>query len=616
MSLLDEISEKPQLLREISLPQLAELAEEIRKLIIEVVSKNGGHLASNLGVVELTIALHRIFTIPPDKLIFDVGHQCYVHKILTGRKNLFPTLRKENGLSGFPDPKESPADTFVTGHAGTAVSQATGLRLGEEITGDNSYTVAVIGDGSLTNGLTLEGLNFLGGLRKRLLIILNDNKMSISPTRGALSYYLTRIVTSPRVIRQKEELRQWVKRIPSIGDDLLRLAEELEIRTKDLLLPGILFEKLGLRYLGPIDGHDFQQLLEILTNLKQVREPVLLHVVTKKGKGYPLAEEKPEDFHGTGPFEVKTGKGLSINGPAPATRVARVLEDLASQEKKLVVLTAAMEKGLELESFARNFPERFFDVGIAESHCVSLASGIARAGLRPVVAIYSTFLQRAYDQILHDVCLQGLPVVFLVDRAGVVGEDGTTHQGIFDLSYLRTIPGLKILAPYSLENLENWLRFCLRENVPCALRYPRTYLPASLAPSTGDLQQCSILILGVGSMAEPAFAACSLLQQSGLPAAACAVDQVKPLSQKLTNLLTRRYQLVVTVEENSRLGGFGAAVLEHLSEKNICQPVLVCGLPDTFIRHGERQKILEDFGLSGSGIEQAVRQYLSSCQGG
>ncbi|HOJ38970.1 MAG TPA: 1-deoxy-D-xylulose-5-phosphate synthase, partial [bacterium] len=564
----------------------------------------------NLGVVELTVALHRVFSFPPDKLIFDVGHQCYTHKILTGRKDLFRTLRQAGGLSGFPSPEESPADIFCTGHAGTAISQATGLSLGEVANGARARVVAVIGDGSLTNGLTFEGLNFLGGLKKRLLVILNDNKMSISPTRGALAYYLTKLVTSPRVSRQKEELRQWLRKIPSIGDDLLRLAEEMEVRTKDLLLPGIFFEKLGLRYLGPIDGHDFQQLIEILANLRESNEPVLLHVITRKGKGYPPAEEHPEDFHGVGPFDLKTGQAVSVNGLTPARVAARTLEEIARENPDVVVLTAAMEKGLELESFSQNFPQRFFDVGIAESHCVSLASGLARAGRRPVVAIYSTFLQRAYDQIWHDVCLQALPVVFLVDRAGVVGEDGATHQGIYDLSYLRTIPDLRLLAPYSLENLKDCLRRSLQEKFPVAIRYPRSYLVETLPDHLGSPEEARVLILGLGSLAEASFAAGSFLQQKGHSSAVLAVDQVKPLPENVVNQLEKPRQLVVTVEENSRVGGFGSAVLEHLAARQKNQPVLILGLPDSFLNHGPRQEILENFGLSGAGIAAAIEKAL------
>ncbi|MCM8768102.1 MAG: 1-deoxy-D-xylulose-5-phosphate synthase [Candidatus Omnitrophica bacterium] len=611
MSLLDQVSEDKHTLKRLTLRELEDLAEEIRNLIIEVVARNGGHLASNLGAIELTIAIHRVFTIPPDKLVFDVGHQCYTHKILTNRKDFFLTLRQTGGLSGFPCPEESQADIFFTGHAGTAVSQATGLSLGEESLKSNHRIIAVIGDGSLTNGLTFEGLNFLGASRKKLLVILNDNKMSISPTRGALSYYLTRLVTSPRITRQKQELHQALRKIPNIGDDLLRLAEELETKTKELLVPGVFFEKLGLRYLGPIDGHDLRQLVEILTNLQEINEPVLLHVVTKKGKGYRPAEEHPENFHGVGPFDIKTGHPMEKNGPTPSAYVAKTLEEIASHDDTLVVLTAAMEKGLELEDFSLRFPERFLDVGIAESHCVTLASGLAKVGLRPVVAIYSTFLQRAYDQIWHDVCLQGLPVVFLVDRAGVVGEDGATHQGMYDLSYLRTIPRLRLFAPYSLENLGKCLHQCLREKIPSAIRYPRAYLPENMPQSFGSGEEAEVLILGLGSLAEECFTASQLLQTKELSVSAVAVDQVKPLSDEVKRLLLGKRQLVVTVEENSRVGGFGAAVLEYLAEQRRKTPVLVLGLPDDFVSHGQRKQILEKYGLFGRGIARSVEEAYS-----
>lgn len=605
MGLIEKVSKEPGLLKNFSLKELDELSEEIRRVIIETVSGNGGHLSSNLGVVELTVALHRTFSIPPDKLIWDVGHQCYAHKLLTGRNERFSRLRKYGGISGFPCPEESITDVFKTGHAGTAVSAACGIKTGQDFNQDTSKVIAVIGDGSLTNGLTFEGLNFIGSHKKNVLIVLNDNKMSISPTKGALSYYLTKFISSPFLNRPREEFVEILKKIPSVGDEILHIAKNLEKKTKYLLVPGVFFEKMGLTYFGPIDGHDTNQILDILENVKDIKEPVLLHVLTKKGKGYKFAEERPDDFHGAGPFEVKTGQFIKNSGrtPSPGNCAGRVLEKIAEKDEKLVVLTAAMEKGLGLENFAARFPDRFFDVGIAEGHCIVFAAGLVKTGMKVVVAIYSTFLQRGYDQIFHDVCLQKLPVVFLVDRAGIVGEDGPTHQGVFDLSFLRTLPGLKIFTPYSIENLEKLIAEAVNAELPCFIRYPKGGLPEKLRGTSPAGSK--IAVLACGSMAKPSLEACEILTGEGLPVSFFPVDVVKPVDEKLMEGKINSFDRIITVEENSIVGGFGSSILEYFNNK---KEVFRLGLPDTFIEQGDRETLLEMYGLTAGKIAEKIKR--------
>lgn len=608
MSLIERVSKEPELLKSFSIKELDELSGEIRRTMIETVSATGGHLSSNLGIVELTVAIHRTFKIPPDKIIWDVGHQCYAHKLLTGRLGKFSRLRKYEGLSGFPCPEESITDIFKTGHAGTAVSAASGIRTGQDYTGDASKVIAVIGDGSLTNGLTFEGLNFIGSQKKRdVLIILNDNKMSISSTKGALSYYITRFISSPFLNRQREELVEILKKIPSMGDEILQAAKKFERKTKYLLIPGVFFENMGIRYFGPIDGHDIKQILGIMENVKEIKEPVLLHVLTKKGKGYSFAEERPDDFHSTGPFGIKTGRVIKTNGgtQSPGSCVGMMLEDIAEKDEKLVVLTAAMEKGLGLENFARRFPDRFFDVGIAEGHCIVFAAGLAKAGMKVVVAIYSTFLQRGYDQIFHDICLQNLPVVFLVDRAGIVGEDGPTHHGVFDLSFLRSIPGLKILAPYSIENLRELIPEAVKDKMPCFIRYPKGELPEKIQAET--VSGSKVVVLGCGSMAAPCLQACRMLAGEGLPVSFCPVDSVKPVDVKLMEGKMNCFDRIVTVEENSIVGGFGSSLMECFEKSG---KIFRIGLPDAFIEQGDRKILLEKYGLTAEGIARQIKRIV------
>ncbi|MBN1444684.1 MAG: 1-deoxy-D-xylulose-5-phosphate synthase [Candidatus Omnitrophica bacterium] len=607
MELIEKVSQKPGELKNFSLKELEALCREIRRTIIETVSRNGGHLSSNLGIVELTVSLHRIFNIPPDKIIWDVGHQCYPHKLLTGRHERFSSLRKYLGISGFPSPEESESDVFKTGHAGTAVSSACGLKTGQDFLGEAGKVIAVIGDGSLTNGLTFEGLNFLGAVKKKMLIILNDNKMSISSTKGALSYYLTRLITSPFLNKPKEEFAEKVKKIHSpVGEEILRLAEDVEKKAKYLLVPGVFFEKIGLTYFGPIDGHDMNQMTEILTNVKDIKEPVLLHVITKKGKGYRFAENKPDDFHGTGPFDIETGQAVkkTVPGASPGRSAGVVLEKIAEKNEKLVVLTAAMEKGLGLEKFAEKFPERFFDVGIAEEHCIVFAAGLAKAGMKVVTAIYSTFLQRGYDQVFHDICLQKLPVVFLVDRAGITGDDGPTHHGVFDLSFLRALPDLKIFTPYSIKNLEEILLKSMDEQNPCFIRYPRENLPEDVQPFVQPGSRTAVL--ACGSMAEYAVRACKMLAGENIAVSCFPVDRVKPADEKLMAEINS-FDKITTVEENSIAGGFGSSVLEYFNGR---KQVLRIGLPDSFVEHGDREILMDRYGMSPGKIAGRIKEFI------
>jgi len=605
MKLLEKIKNNYSIIKDLSIGQLNQLCNEIREFIIEIVSKNGGHLSSNLGTVEITVAIHKVFNIPPDKIIWDVGHQCYTHKILT-RFEKFYTLRKYNGISGFPNPSESETDIFITGHAGTAISSATGLKIGSDFKGENENIIVVIGDGSLTNGLTFEGLNFLGSIKKNIKIILNDNKMSISPTKGALSYYLTRFITSPLINKPREEFVEILKKIPAVGDDILKITKEIEKKTKFLIIPGVFFEKLGIRYFGPINGHNIEELIEILENIKEIKEPVILHVITKKGKGYKFAEDSPETFHSIGPFNIETGIPINIH-KTNSSFVGKILEEMA-EKYNFFVITAAMEKGLGLENFSRNYNDRFFDVGIAESNAVVIASGIAKKGIKVFVAIYSTFLQRAFDQIFHDICLQNLPVIFLIDRSGIVGEDGPTHHGIFDISFLRTLPNLKIFSPYSLENLKETIENSIYENMPVFIRYPRDILPETLKEEIN--QESKTVILAVGSMAFNSFCAYKKLKENGINISFIPVCKIVPIEEDFIKKI-EKFDKIITVEENILSCGFGSYLLEILSDKKIKKDLLRIGLPQIFIEYGDRDFLIDKYGLSIEKIYKKIEEFLN-----
>ncbi|MGI5822337.1 MAG: 1-deoxy-D-xylulose-5-phosphate synthase [Dethiobacteria bacterium] len=621
--ILEKIHE-PADLKKLSLKELEQLAGEIREFMIEVVSKRGGHLASSLGVVELTIALHFVFNAPHDKILWDVGHQCYTHKILTGRQEHFSRIRCYNGISGFPKRRESLYDVFGVGHSSTSLSAALGIAQARDLLGKNNFVINIIGDGALTGGMALEALNFAGEKKTDLLVILNDNEMSIGQNIGGLPSYLAKLRTDPKYFRLKEDLEHILERIPAIGRTVLRSAERLKDSLKYLLVPGMLFEELGFKYLGPIDGHSIPKLVNLFREIKSVHGPVLIHAVTKKGRGYAPAEKNPLVFHGVGPFSKKTGEPLAVNKknqPAYSKVFSTSLEKLAAEDRSIVAITAAMAAGTGLEPFAHRWPQRFFDVGIAEQHAVTMAAGLAAEGLKPVVAIYSTFLQRAYDQILHDVCLQNLPVVFAVDRAGLVGEDGETHNGLFDFAYLRHLPNLVLMAPASGRELDAMLKMAFSLKCPVALRYPRGEAAAFSSPETGILtagkaqllrEGPDLLILAVGSMVLPALEAHALLLKMGIESCVINSRFIQPLDTELICYWAKKCGRVLTVEEHILSGGFGSAVLETFADNELQEINLKrLGLPNAYTGQGSRDFLLNLHGLSGEGI---AREALKLCR--
>ncbi|MCM8815745.1 MAG: 1-deoxy-D-xylulose-5-phosphate synthase [Candidatus Omnitrophica bacterium] len=605
-SLLEEIDRSPEIIKTFSKKQLEKLCQEIREKIISTVSINGGHLASNLGVVEITVALHYFLNIPPDRIIFDIGHQSYAHKLLTGRLKRFDTLRKYQGISGFPNPSENETDLFLTGHAGTAISSALGIQTVESLKGGKARTIVVIGDGSLTNGVTFEGLNNLGSSKKNIIIILNDNNFSISRTRGALSYYLTKLISMPVLTKSKEEIKENLEKIPGLGGQIVKVVENIEQKTRYLIVPGIFFEKLGIKYFGPIDGHDINQILDVLKNIVIYQGPVLLHAITRKGKGYKYSEENPEKFHSVGPFNVKTGEQLAEKA-STGFFVGSVLEQLG-EKHEFFIITSAMEYGLGFDRFAKKFPDRFFDVGIAESHSIIFAAGLVKAGKKAFVGIYSTFLQRTYDQIFHDVCLQNLPVVILIDRAGIVSGDGPTHQGIYDLAFLQTIPNITIFCPYSMKNLRETLELAIKYDRPVAIRYPKE-------PLAEDVQKIvkggRILCLATGSIAYNMSQACSDLNEQKIAVDFIPVNRVKPLQQDVVDVLSG-YKKVITCEEAIVSAGFGSNVLELCNEKFQNIRVLKLGLPQTFLQTGSRDELLKYFRLDRDGLIESIKNFYSN----
>jgi len=622
LPLIEKIHD-PADLRLLAPQQLPQLAEEIREEIIKTVSKTGGHLASSLGVVELTIVLHYVFNTPHDKIIWDVGHQSYAHKILTGRREYFKTLRQHGGMSGFPRREESTYDTFNVGHSSTSISAALGIAQARCLKGEDYKVVAVIGDGSLMAGIALEGLNQAGHLEKDLIVILNDNEMSISPNVGGLAAYLSRIITGQFYNRFKDEVTAFFKTIPGIGRSVLKVARQSEEFLKGLLVPGLLFEELGFRYVGPISGHRFDHLLENLRNVSKLPGPTLVHVLTSKGKGYKPAEDDPISFHGTGPFETTNGKPRSekVTPPTYTKVFADTLIKLAQDDDRIVAITAGMPSGTGLDVFNQKFPKRFFDVGIAEQHAITFAAGMATQGLRPVTAIYSTFLQRGYDQVLHDVCYQKLPVVFVLDRAGIVGEDGATHNGLFDLSYLRSIPNIIIMSPKDENELQHMLKTALSFDCPVAIRYPRGSGSgmkldeelASLECGKAEILKRGddIALFALGATVYPALQAADQLEQEGVSASVVNCRFVKPLDSDLICDLARKTGRIVTVEENVLAGGFGSAVLEVLQEHDIqCVKVKCLGINDVFVEHGAQNVIRRKYGLDTQGIVRSSREIV------
>ncbi len=622
MGYLQQIN-SPQDLKKLKITELDKLAEEIRLFLLKTVANTGGHLASNLGVVELTLALHYLFDTSKDRLVWDVGHQSYVHKILTGRKDVFYGLRQFGGLSGFPKREESIHDAFNTGHSSTSISAALGFVLAREQLGEDYKVVAVIGDGSMTGGEAYEALNQAGNLKKDLLVILNDNEMSISKNVGALPSYLSRLRSDPFYTRRKKDIEFLLNKVPAIGPSVARAAERVKDSLKYLLVPGMLFEELGFTYLGPIDGHHIQNLIGVLKKAQDLKGPVLLHVLTKKGQGYEPAVKNPAEFHGVGSFDLSTGNIPKNPGPPTYTNVfADTIVDLAARDERIVTITAAMPEGTGLNKFAKKYPQRFIDVGIGEQNAVTMAAALALKGLHPVVAIYSTFLQRAYDQILHDVCLQNAPVIFAIDRAGLVGEDGPTHHGAFDLSYLRHLPGMSILAPADEEELRHMLYTALRYQGPSAIRYPRG--KAMGVSLTADYQEIpwgkaelltegkDFLILAVGSMVYPALITREILGEKGFSSTVVNARFVKPLDEELLMELVPQHKYLVTVEENVIAGGYGSGVLEFLSQKRIpTNNSLLLGLPDEFVTHGEQNLLREKVGLTSETMAKKIMEHFS-----
>jgi 1-deoxy-D-xylulose-5-phosphate synthase len=623
MSILETI-DSPDDLKKLSAAKLPAVAAELRQMIIETCAKNGGHLAPCLGVVELTIALHRVFSTPSDKIVWDVGHQAYAHKILTGRRDRFATLRTLNGISGFPKRGESPHDSFDVGHSSTSISAATGFAAARDLDGRKNKVLAVIGDGSMTGGIAYEGMNHAGHLDKDLIIILNDNEMSIAENVGALSNFLSRTSSSEFVHRFKKDVESFLKRV-DVGKGVLHVARKMEDSFKGFFTPGMLFEAFGFNYIGPIDGHDLPMLIETLQSVKKLNDAVLIHVLTKKGKGYKPAEDNPSLFHGVGPFDIGTGKVLKGKGGAASYTAifGLALCKLATEDDRIVAITAAMPDGTGLSGFSKEFPERFYDVGIAEQHGVTFAAGLAAEGLRPVFAVYSSFLQRAYDQVFHDVCLQNLPVTFALDRAGVVGSDGPTHHGAFDLSYLRHLPNMTLMAPKDENELQHMLATAVDLGRPIAIRYPRgngygvpldqnlKVMPIGKAETLRDGSDGAVLALG--SMVTPTMEAAALLEeQHGIRLTVVNARFVKPLDATLILHLAGKFGSLITIEENALQGGFGTAVLELLEEHGLSGTgVLRLGYPDNAIPQGEQHELRALLGLDPAGICTSICNFLS-----
>jgi 1-deoxy-D-xylulose-5-phosphate synthase len=618
--ILDQIQSSHDL-KELDAEELGKLCHELREEIISTVSKTGGHLASNLGVVELTAALHYVFDFPTDKIVWDVGHQSYVHKLLTGRRDRFQTLRQYQGISGFPKRGESPYDTFDSGHSGNSISSALGMAEARRLKGEEGRVIAVIGDGSMTAGLAFEGLNQTGHIDQDLIVILNDNEMSISPNVGALSSYLNRLMTGQFVNRFRRDMGNFLKTLPGIGKSVLRFAKQAEESLKGFFMPGLLFEELGLKYIGPIDGHRLDYLIETFQNIKKLRGPILIHVITKKGKGYPPAEKNPSRFHGVPPFVIETGefKSSQKNPPTYTEVFGETLCRLAKENKRLIAITAAMQSGTGLEEFAGQFPDRFYDIGIAEQHAVTFAAGLALEGMKPVVAIYSTFLQRAYDQVLQDVCLQKLPVVFALDRGGIVGEDGPTHQGVFDFSYLRHIPNLIVMVPKDENEFQHMIKTAMECPVPVAFRYPRgkgvggarDVSLQSIEIGKGEVlrEGQDILILAIGTTVYPSLRAAERLAEAGIGAAVINSRFLKPLDANLLCDWAERTGRVLTAEENVLQGGFGSAVLELFQERGLFQiQVKRLGIPDIFVEHGPQALLREKYGIDENGIFKGAQE--------
>lgn len=603
--------QQPNDIKKIPEEQLTEVAAEIREFLVETMSKLGGHLASNLGVVELTIALHRVFELPKDKIIWDVGHQSYTHKILTGRKDAFESLRQEGGLSGFPKRSESSCDVFDTGHSSTSISAGVGYVKARDLKKQDYSVISVIGDGALTGGMAYEALNNAAELKTNFIIVLNDNEMSISKNVGGISTYLSGIRTAASYTELKMGVTRALEKIPKIGSGMVDAVRKTKSSIKQIVIPGMLFENMGITYLGPVDGHDIHQMVRVFQEAKRFEGPILVHVLTKKGQGYEPALRHPSRFHGAGPFEIETGLPISRSNPTYTDIFSTVMRKMGDREPDVVAVTAAMPTGVGLKRFSNMFPDRCFDVGIAEEHAVTFAAGLALGGMIPVVAIYSSFLQRAYDQMMHDVCMQELHVVFAIDRAGLVGSDGETHHGVFDLSYLNSMPNMTVMAPKNLWELSDMMKFAVHFNGPIALRYPRgeayTGLQEHRAPirygKAEVLEQGEkIALLAVGNMVKTAVQVRKLLQEQGYQVTLVNMRFVKPFDMALVRELSGSHELLVTMEENVRNGGFGEQVASFVMEEGLPARVQIIALPNRFVHQGSVSSQMKETGIDADSV--------------
>lgn len=609
----------PEELRKLNIQEKKELAEEIRNLLIDVTSKNGGHLASNLGIVELTIALHSKFNTPIDKIIWDVGHQCYVHKILTGRKEEFNNIRKFGGIAGFPKITESKYDSFNTGHSSTSVSIATGMARARDILKQDYEVVAVIGDGSLTGGMALEALNDAASTKTNMTVILNDNEMSISKNVGGIPLYLSKIRTKREYTHSNRKVKEFTKKIPIIGKPLVKIAHYTKQIIKRAVIHNMYFEDIGFTYLGPVDGHNIEDLENIMENSKTIKGPVLIHVVTKKGKGYEPAEKNPDKFHGVSSFNKETGEAVKMKGKDYSATFGESLIKLAEKDESIVAVTAAMKDGTGLKAYAEKFPDRIFDVGIAEQHALGLIAGMAKNGLKPVLPIYSSFLQRGYDQVVHDIALSNMPVTVCIDRAGVVGNDGETHQGILDLSFLSSIPNINIMAPKNFEELDKMLEFAVNENKPIFIRYPRggeNYnfeKTADVEYGKAEIVQegTELTLIGIGKMTGRTMGVAKLLE--GKSVEVINARFIKPLDEETILKSIEKTKHVITIEDNLKKGGLGSAVLELINKNNIENvKVQIFGYDDTFVEHGSVDELEEKYGLSARKIADKITESLEN----
>ena len=605
-------------IKDIPKEEYGELAAEIRNFLIEKISRNGGHLASNLGVVELTMALHLALELPTDKIIFDVGHQAYTHKLLTGRRDAFNELRVYGGMSGFPKRRENECDCFDTGHSSTSISAGLGMVVGKQLSGEPGTVVSVIGDGALTGGMAFEGLNNAAQLKRNFIIILNDNNMSISENVGGMSGYLSTMRAGEAYNDLKSGVVDTLNKIPVVGDKLVSQIRKTKSGIKQLVIPGMLFENMGITYLGPVDGHNINRMVSLIKEARRLDHPVLIHVMTKKGKGYVPAEKHPSMFHGVEPFNRETGQPLTKKEkPAYTDVFSKAIVRLAEQDEKIVAVTAAMPDGTGLKKFAGLYPDRFFDVGIAEEHAVTYAAGLAMSGLKPFVAVYSSFLQRAYDQILHDVCIQDLPVTFMIDRAGLVGSDGETHQGIFDLSYLSNIPNMNILAPMNKYELADAVKFAAGFNHPLAIRYPRVTAfdglkeyrtPMQYGKSLLLYEEKDIALLAAGAMTETAVTVRQRLKEYGYSVSVVNARFIKPVDEEMIEYLARNHKLLVTLEENVLSGGFGEHVLRIVSAMNLKIEVLPVAIPNVYVEHGNLQILKKETGIDADSITRRIQR--------